>query len=540
MTIVTALIKKEFRQNSVIFIFPFQALLILALAKAEQVLPVSQSWLQIISVVVPMALACSYGLQSFDLEENGQTRDFLLTRPLSAAAVIGAKSVSGLSVLLASAIAWPAALMPDQLKIPDFNDFSSFYFLAYLLAVYILYLTGLLAGIAIRGPIKLAAAISGGLVALGWFFYTWFQFLTVLYLQLLAFNSGPVIYLLLLLATCGLAALLSRFLFDLADWKLLNLSWLAVRSKLFRYGVAFLIIPATLPMITLTNPPVIRPFDSLLATFFGKEKWFIAVDGCKNPQNSGYLLSSGSGQLGVARPGGKPRVIYSAENNQIPLSATAWAPDGRSLLFKEDNLYRVGRIAGNRFVQSLTIPNAEFVCWGNDSRTLLYGFPARNSSTANKPRQFQLVRLRMGLKQAGELIGTLTSQAINYQWDSSRDRLLMLDPHWQLVILNITTHKADYFNLLNQSQNLPALIYSKITPVAANHYLITAFSPGSGHTYHLIVYSYDSVRNMVRFERILQKVAYKDFIPASKDSDTIVQSGIGTYYKVSESKVKRL
>jgi hypothetical protein len=394
MTIPAVLVKKEFRQNSVIFLVPFLALLILALTKARQALPLSQSWLQIISVVVPLTLACSYGLQSFDLEENGQTRDFLLTRPLSAGAVVGAKLVSGLVVLLAYAVAWPAVLMPVQLKVPDFNDFSSFYFLVYLLAIYIVYLTGLLAGIAIKGPIKLAAAIIGSLTAFSWFFYTWFQFLTILYLQLLAFTSRLVVYLLLLLATCGLTALLSRFLFDLADWKLLNLSLPAVRSRLFQYGVAFLVIPVALLMIALVNPPIIRPFDSLLATFFGKEKWFIAVDGCKNPHNASYLLSSGSGQLGVAKPGEKPRVIYNAKNNSIPLSNLAWAPDGRGLLFKENNRYQIGRITRNRFVQSLTIPNAEFVCWGNDSHSLLYGFPIGDSSAKNKPRQFQLARLR--------------------------------------------------------------------------------------------------------------------------------------------------
>ena len=91
MNTLVVLLKKEFRQNYLIYIIPIVIWFGLYLVKFQQMGLITATWQNILAIAVPIALAISYGLQSFDLEENGQTRDFLLTRPLAVSEIIHAK-----------------------------------------------------------------------------------------------------------------------------------------------------------------------------------------------------------------------------------------------------------------------------------------------------------------------------------------------------------------------------------------------------------------------------------------------------------------
>ena len=138
--VLIPLFSKEFRQNLIIYLVPYFCLLLFYFLRISQTNLIANNWINILVLTVPVALAGAYGLQAFDMEEDGQTRDFLLTKPLSVKQIINAKFIIGLTVLIPITCLWILVLSPSRITWPDPTDFHNLWFFSFLLFTSIIYL----------------------------------------------------------------------------------------------------------------------------------------------------------------------------------------------------------------------------------------------------------------------------------------------------------------------------------------------------------------------------------------------------------------
>lgn len=537
MTGLAVLFRKEFKQNLIIYAVPFLVLILFWALQLRGVQPLPRQWLKVLGVVLPIALAFSYGLQAFDLEENGQTRDFLLTRPLSFRRIIGAKYGCGLAVLLVFSAVWPAVLVPAEIKWPDFANFPTFYYSMYLITVIILYTLSFAMGIFVKGPVKLVAALLAGGAGVVWFFYTGLELMTFSYYQLLGNWPDMLLYLLLFLATLGLLTLLVVLALKSGGQGLRNTAW-RDDPQLIRITAVLLVIPLFGLTLNHLHPPAIKPFNSLAATLFGREKWFYPVEGRKQPLGPFYLFYSTDGRLGVARPGQKPRPIYRVPSLNPSISDLSWSPDGRKLAFKEGKQFRIGTIRANRFQPLYTIADVDTLLWSNDSQAVLTLKSAGAQPQADQAaaRSIQLNRVQLATGQTA-VAGSLRSNGIAHGWDADRNTLIALDPQWKIVLIDTVSKQVRMFNLLPEAgSKLPPLIFGQIIPPPAgsHRFQVAVISYPSGDRYALLLYELDTVGQTVRLRHIVKNVNYKDLVLGPDGAEAIARTGSGTYYPVRE------
>ena len=532
------LLRKEFKQNAVIYILPLFCLALLLVMQTRRALAIPHNWLAILSTVIPVALAFAYGLQAFDLEENGQTRDFLLTRPLSVAAIMAAKYWCGLAVLLIFASLWPAVLVPAEIHWPDPASFQTFYYLMYLLLVTILFSVSFVVGILVKGPLKLVAAVLAGLAVVAWFFYNWLQFLTFIYYQIYGNLSDPVFAGLLLLTTAVLLGLLIFCLLRIGSQSLRNLP-LTGDSRLMKSAIFVAIIPVLALAILWIHRPAIRPFDSLAATVSGNEKWFVPVEGAWQPHGRLYLFNSTAGQLGIARYGQKPRPIYTAPSSETALSDLSWSPDGKRFAFKEGNRFKIATLQRGRYRELYTLAGVDWLCWSNESQTLLTAKElAQKPGNGGAGQTLQLNRLNPATRQT-VAEGVLRSNGIAHAWDAALHKLIVLDPQWKLVSIDTATKQVQLFNLLNSNvnpKNVPPLVYGRIVapPSDSHRFQASIVTYPSHGRYMLFLYDLDVAGQTVRLRRILKNVNYRDLLLAPDGRGALARSSGVTYFAVPE------
>lgn len=538
MNTLVVLLKKEFRQNCLIYMIPMILWFGLYLVKFQQMAFMTATWQNILAIAVPVALAISYGLQSFDLEENGQTRDFLLTRPLAVSEIIYTKYFTGLAVLLVIGFLWPAVILPTMIQWPNFTDFSSFYFCSYLLLLVILYSASFCTGIFIKGPLKLVVSIFCSVIAVCWFFYVWYEIITFTYLQLIGNMPQFISYVFIIFSTGLLAYLSGSLLVTASYWGLRNPESRTYRNTLRHSALIILLLPLFAGLINLLNPPAIRPFNSLVNTLFGTEKWFIAVEGRKQPHGNLYLFNSIDGKLGIARAGEKPSVIYTPKSSESLVTQVSWSPDGQKIAFKEGSLFRIGSLQNGKIKLLSSVQNSDTLEWSSDCADILVGrivgkqVDKSSNKTANTI-QFQRFRLK-----DHQLLDTKTINSIglSHAWDSQANRLIIIDPNWQLILFSLNEQKVAAIPLsAADNKNLPPIPIGFVIPPSTGGHIfkLVILTNLINHQYDLVFYTFDSSNNTLKFERILPKVKYKDLIVDPDRQRLIARSGIGAYFTVS-------
>ncbi len=119
------LAQKEIRQNAVLFFLPVGLYLLLVAARFFPAVGLPQRYLDLLATALPAALAAAFGLQAFDAEENTQTKDFLLTKPVSSGEIVAAKYLVGLVLILGLFFAGEVFLLPEAVRPPSLADYST-------------------------------------------------------------------------------------------------------------------------------------------------------------------------------------------------------------------------------------------------------------------------------------------------------------------------------------------------------------------------------------------------------------------------------
>ncbi|MGE5558516.1 MAG: hypothetical protein ACM3WV_07875 [Bacillota bacterium] len=541
MQAFNALVKKEWRQNALIYLLPYLAVLIVWILLKRQIFTLSLKWTEIIVSAVPLTLAVSYGLQIFDLEENGQTRDYLLTKPLSIKEIIWAKYLSGLSVLIAAAVLWFFALEPDALKIPSLSDYSTFWFISYMLLLINVYTVCFTTGIFVKGPIKFLIGTLFSMALAGWFFYTLFQFLTFIFRS----EGGARRSIWAIWAADGFCLCFGTFTVaffkDLAEWILQNIPAQNLRRKIAAYAAVAMLLPLLFTGVNSFTAPAVSPFNSLAMSLLGYEEWFVATEGSRRPGGDLYAFSDARGRLALARRGEKPDVIYESPSGK-PLSGLAWSFDGRVLAFKENRKIMAINVE-NRI--SCAVGEGDLAFWANNGNRMIIakkipGDPKGNSAGRGKGSVYELALYDYDMDRMGRL-GSVITGGSSLAWDSANNRLLAVDSSWRLVLMDIKSGKIQFINILPPGQSPEVIFESGIFPLKGyKSYTIAVFTLSrkafrkKEKVYNVFLYDYLPARSIITRVSVLDGVNYEELLPGERGIKTVGRIGNGVYRSVRD------
>ncbi len=534
---VITLFRKEIRQNGFIYLFPF-ILIIIALTFQKvlaQLLTVT--WAKNFAVAIPVALAFSYALQAFDLEENSQTRDFLLTKPVTIWQITIAKYFSGVLVLLPLTILWQYALVPELLQWPNLINLGSFWFLAYLLLIVIVYSISFAIAAWVKGPKKLIAAIFVSAVGTIWFFYGWLEFLTLLYLA--PPTGGLPISLAILTITLTSLIALIKLLLVMIDSKLLNhsLAELFPRIKTF---LPLLLFPLLFYTANLFQKPEIRPFNSLLYCLYGSEEPFYAVDVTKQPQGGLFALTDVRGRLGIAKPGECPTVIYQGEKtvNNL-LSKPVWSPDGDKIAFNENGTIKVISLSQKK---TLSLMKGDIPFWSADSNLLLVAtkLAATQEPAASVPfNHYRLSYLSLSSQKYYHLQGTLSFPGHSLFWHSNRNIILAVTDFWQIAVMDLNNGKVEMVKMPLPPK--PKQIFlTEIAPLGNDSYRIAVFtdlkvsnSNDNRFSYNLQLYEFSFNNQKPILTASLKNQKFQDILINPGADKAWGSNSFGAYRKIN-------
>jgi ABC-type transport system involved in multi-copper enzyme maturation permease subunit len=533
---VITLFKKELRQNAFIYLFPI--FMITAAFAFQRVLSqlLSETWTKNLAIAIPVSLAFSYALQAFDLEENSQTRDFLLTKPLAGSQIILSKFFSGLIALLPLTILWQLALIPGLVQWPDAVNISGFSFLAYLIMIILVYSLSFTVSAWVKGPKKLLVAIFISALGTTWFFYGWLQFLTLLYLSLVA--DGLLFVLAIPTFTLALLVLLIKGLLVITHANLLNHSFKQLIYQIKIY-LLLLLIPLMINIVNHFNYPEIRPFKSFLDCLNGSEEPFFAVDICKQPQGDLYALTDIRGRLGIARRGEIPAVIYQGEKSEGNLlSKLLWSPNGEKILFNENGNIKVLSLSQQ---EPFTLAKGDLAFWSADSEVILVAATATPAPTTDNSallNHFRLSYLSVATKESYELQGNLTYPGSSMFWHPSMNTIIAVTDLWRIAFMNLNNGKVEMINLPPPSTPGPIFL-TKIAPSGADSYRIAVFtdlkinrSQGKSFRYNFLLYDFSVVTKKATLKANLTDLQFQDILINAGADQVWGSNSFGAYRRI--------
>lgn len=533
---VITLFQKELRQNAFIYLFPlFIIIPALAFQKVlTQLLP--ETWARNFGVAIPIALAFSYALQAFDLEENGQTRDFLLTRPVAGSQIILAKFFSGLLVLIPLTVLWQSALIPDLIQWPDWLNIPSFSFLVYLLVVVNVYSISFTVGAWVKGPKKLLAAIFLSILGTAWFCYGWFQFLTLLY-QTPASGGLPFL-LLLLIFTIGLLALIVKGLLVSIHNNFLSYSFTQQVSEVKKYFL-LLLIPLGINIVNHFYSPEIRPFKSLLACLNGSEEPFFAVDICRQPQGALYALTDVRGRLGIAKRGETPIVIYQGEKDAGNLlSRLLWSPNGDQILFNENGNIKLLSLSQK---EPLFLAQGDLAFWSENSEFILIAtkaIPPQTTDSFVPFNHYRLAYFSMATNESYELQGYLSYPGSSMFWYSNLNVVLAVTDYWQIALMNLNNGQVEMIDLPPPSEPGPVFL-TEIAPTGADSYRVALFTdlktePGlkNNYRYNFLLYEFSASTKKAVMKAHLKNLKFQDILINAEGDQIWGSNSFGAYRRI--------
>lgn len=533
---VITLFQKELRQNAFIYLFPLVIIVAaLTLQKVlEQILTVT--WARNFAVAIPVGLAFSYALQAFDLEENSQTRDFLLTKPVSGSEIILAKYFCGLVVLLPLTILWQLALLPDLVQWPDPLNITSFSFFTYLLLVILVYSFSFATAPWVNGPIKLLAAIFVSSLGTIWFFYGWFQLLTLSYLVSVV-NEIPIF--LTILIPLALLVILIKMLFVSIRHQLLNHSFSELISGLKRH-LLILLVPLIINAINWINSPEIRPFNSLLACLNGSEEPFFSVDISKQPQGENYALTDVRGRLALAKRGETPTVIYQGEKSDSNLlSKLTWSPNGAMIAFNENGAIKV---LSPTQAEPVKLCDGDIPFWSADSKVLLVATKVNPDQAADYPVAFNHYRLSyvsLATKESYELSGNLSFPGSSMFWHPSLNAMIAVTDFWQIAFMHLNEGRVEMLQLPLPSKPEPIFL-TKIAPSGNDSYRIAVFSglkmegnQEGRFSYDFLLYEFSVLSKTATLKAHWNDLKYQDILINPGDSAVWGSNSYGAYHRIT-------
>ncbi len=537
MKISKHLLQKELKQNIVIYLFPFLCLGIIVICNKVLNGWLDPKWAQILAGAIPLSLAGAYGLQAFDLEENNQTKDFLLTKPLSISQIIQSKYFSGLLFLLPAVYFWSLTLTPKVVRFPILSDFSSFFFSGLLILTWLVYTTSFTVGLYIKGPLKLLGALLTIPFVASWFGLAWFQAIAWLLINFSAPPQRTEGLLLLILITSILIIFFSNLAHFLNTQRLQTFKIQFTKRTLVDLSLLF-ILPLFFTIINQASRPAIRPFNSIMTTIFSNENWFLASEGSKQPHGELYLFRNQSGQLGLGKLSQKPQLIYpgiKTKNNTI--TELHWAPDGKSFTFNENGQVKIYSL---RTKKTTTLNNGKMGLWADDSKQLLLiqevtSQAVKTSAGVIRQQNLALTLINPPYQQIPSPKWQIQSGSLSLGWDALHFELLAIDHSWQLKLLNLSTHQIKELPL-SQPATPEQIILTQILPWPQStdefQLLIYSFDQATlkskQHDYNLHLYRYTPPATIKKWA-VINDLSYRDFI-LKNDQEYLAQTSQGIYW----------
>lgn len=467
MTTFAVLFQKEIRQNAVIYGVP-ALLLIAAVILQKQVNQIiSLEWLKNMAITIPFALAFSYGLQSFDLEENGQTRDFLLTKPLSVRQIMAAKFFTGLSVLIPLTFCWHMVLVPQKMLWPNMDNFFSFWFLAYLFGTVITYTACFITGILVKGPKKILVGILAICVSVTLFYQMWFEFITMVYFEQTALSHFIAIFLLIIPFTLAVLIYFIKTAHQTAGNYLMNLPLKYLLFDLRWFLVVIVAVPLGLWSYNQFKKPVITPFKSLMSVIFFDEPWFKVSTGEKQSMGELFAVVSTGGQLALVKPGEKPVTLYDGEKEAGNLLINpTWSSQGTHLAFSENGQIKVLPVKENKPVS--LIPGDQ-AFWSHDDRYLLVAQKTNETKQSHQGlpitlRSYKLTHIDLLKNIAYPQNGLLTFPGHSLAWVMPENQIIAVDDLWTLSLMDLSNGRINSFKVVPQKKPNGPVIFTQIVP----------------------------------------------------------------------------
>lgn len=522
------LVKKELRQNAVLFLVPAAVLLLVLLARAFGGQVLHGQWLDMAAKAVPIALAVAYGLQAFDLEENGRTRDFLLTKPVTSGQVVAAKYLCGFLVLLPLAFLWVLGLTPEAVEAPTFSDYSSFWLYLYLLLLTVVYSACFYTGVVVKGPKKLLFGTVCGVLAAGWFCWGFFGLLATIW-YCLGQAAAVWAWLTVLFGFLSLV-FLAVFLIRVSSWSLTNTPLKSAGKSVLVYTAVLCLLPFTAYMATTLTKPAIRPFASLFSTFFGQEEWFAAVEAAKQPGGELYAFADAHGRLGVGCKGQKPKVVYESKNKESTLNSLAWSPDGRRLTFCEDGLIKMYEPASDKG-EPISIYYGDIALWSTDPDHLLV-----LKADASSARRGEVYLVDLAKRTISPPLGTLNDLGLALGWDAATSQLLVLYRDWRLNLITVDTGETHTIALAPPPGPVATPTDGYIfTPGAAGAlYRVAVYTSGRDSVkgrrrFNIYFYDVNPRQQIVARVGVLRGVSYEKLVADPSSREMLGHVGQGIY-----------
>jgi hypothetical protein len=546
--VAPVLFKKELNQNAVIFTVPYLFLLFVLIMNRQNAAWLPSQWAELLAVSLPLAMAGAYGLQAFDLEENGRTKDFLITKPLTLRQIVWTKYASGLLVLLPLTIMWIAVLLPQSMVAPNLDNLNSFWLTLYLLITVIMYSASFLAGVLVKGPIKLLAGIGIGIISLGWFGLVWCEALTALFYTHWERFPGltmTLIYLFILLLTGFLLKIFASLIFQILKN---TLSFTNRRTPIRAALAVIVLLPLLLWLGNILNRPVIGAFNHLAHSFFSADDWFISLEGARQPSGNLVALTDARGRLGVAEPYQKPGVVYvSTSIATKPLQNITWSPDGRLIAFSDHDQLQLYSLVTKKIKN---LGNGAFTLWSRDSRQMMIGKVSSAAAAANpmlpsNRRRISLSRLDPVTGVTSPL-GELRSDEITMAWDSRHNLLFSVNRRGMLTILNMATGKLEQTGLLPTNQKEAVFFSKSLAPGPQSQtfsFIVCSFSQlqtKRRKTYTIRWFDLNPQTRAIVLAGTLKNCAYKDLIGCGPEHSLLVRSYDNGLYRKVKLNIKKI
>lgn len=471
--------KKELRQNSLFYLFPLPFIIALAFLKLTGA-ATGLSWLvPVFSVAIPFTLAVAYGLQAFDIEEDKQTRDFLLAKPLSIWRIVLEKYLIGIMVLFFwNSLFW--WLTPSDLfQFPQTESVGSWSGWLIIAGVLLTYSCSFLTGLGVHGPKKLLAVLLTAPLTLAWAFLSWSSWTTILLHNFtLRQTPGltPALVLIFALAVC------SSLVFVMIS----AAAWLLQQRPSFREhrGLTAAIFPPIILLLTglLLNITVATPLrtSSLIGLeLFGLEKSaFWALEGDWNPKNNLLAVSGPNYRIGLADPGQKPEVLYQSNSkNQGIIHAPTWSPNGNYLAFEEEGKIYV--LNAHEKSAPIWIGDGTNPCWDHLGNALL--FLSAESHAKQIQTEYGPLLIFHQLYYRADLKTSMVrphlefdAEGNHWTWDDTKDTIWYVSPAGKLISANL--NGVSSHPILNTPSD-QRLIYAKFYRInhASPKFIVTLY-----------------------------------------------------------------
>ena len=363
------------------------------------------TWLFILSGII---LIMVYGLQSFSSEADRKTLDFILTKPISAGAIIFAKYLPGLAVFWCWFSAFSLILKPNLALLNLPQGIGPEWLILVLLTIHaVSFLSGLLA----RGLERFMVITVLSLVTAAGAYFLWNKIFTLITANFLWYDIPPrLLFFLEKLLPCYLAVLSLLAPLVGVYWSLKS------KVRLWRFKPALGLISVWLLTLLAVEfgrfifAPTVWPDRNGKSGDWHPQKGLVLAGLDQKTSNS--EPTEVQSYLSLNRPGHKPQIIYTGTKLNNP----RFSPDGHYLVFSEDGRLKIMDAAKKTTVD---MGEGQVATWAEDGSRLI---------TAKKvgPKGLSLLYLIDLKNDQTRQLSPEGFEITDLIWDCRREKLYIL------------------------------------------------------------------------------------------------------------------